>query len=67
MGSFLADGNNELSLFDCFDEEGDVDMMKYMIYCKLEEAEEEKLLFKVFFEDDLVGDTLEDSPKQRRS
>eukprot|EP00957_Ditylum_brightwellii_P135947 10368386-Ditylum_brightwellii.AAC.1 len=48
MGSFLAAGNNELSFFDCFDEKDDVDMMKYMMYCKLEEAEEEKLLFEVF-------------------
>eukprot|EP00957_Ditylum_brightwellii_P192265 14636243-Ditylum_brightwellii.AAC.1 len=49
---------------------GTIDMMKYMMYCTLEEAEEEKLLFKVFFEDNpvnLVKDTLEDSQKQRRS
>eukprot|EP00957_Ditylum_brightwellii_P018812 1413755-Ditylum_brightwellii.AAC.1 len=67
MGSFLVDGNNELSFFNCFDEEGDIDVMKYMMYCKLEEVEEEKLLFEVFVDSDLVEDTSEDSPKQRRS
>eukprot|EP00957_Ditylum_brightwellii_P107738 8219863-Ditylum_brightwellii.AAC.1 len=30
MESFL-DGNNEMSFFDCFDEEDNVDMMKYMM------------------------------------
>eukprot|EP00957_Ditylum_brightwellii_P045887 3480459-Ditylum_brightwellii.AAC.1 len=44
MDSF-SDDYNKLSFFDCFDE-GDIDMMKYMLYYEME-AEEEQLLFGI--------------------
>eukprot|EP00957_Ditylum_brightwellii_P190347 14489584-Ditylum_brightwellii.AAC.1 len=50
MDSFLDD--NKLYFFICFDKEGDINIMKYMMYYEMEEAEEEQLLFDMFVEDE---------------
>eukprot|EP00957_Ditylum_brightwellii_P192741 14675955-Ditylum_brightwellii.AAC.1 len=53
MDSFMDD-NIELNFFDCFDEEDNNGMMKYIMYHEMEESEEEQLLFDMLLKTSLL-------------